>query len=487
MKLVFGEWLPDQPALDNPGATVAMNVLPYTQTYGSLPSLSSFSTALNAACVGSITVQASNGIIHNHAGSGTQLMALNSGKTFNNVSKSGDYTNVEAWEWTRYGDRIITVSGHNREDPQFFDLNTGNLYADLAGTPPKAATIATVRNFIVLGGTNDGTTRPNRVVWSGYNNTELWDPSAATQSDFRDLTGDGGDIQRIVPGQYGVIFQKNSIWTMEYVGPPTIWRFNEVEEGRGTPAPHSVCWTGQDVFYLGQDGFYRWRGGASTPIGAEKVDRWFYNEADEFSVNTLRGVVDRTNRIVMWAFKSSIDLTYNDRLLIYNWAVDRWSYAEIDTEVISEYLTADVNLDGLSDILTDGIDIDSIPVDSVAYRGGRVSMIAFDTDHKASTFSGAALGAVLETKEFGRDDRRRTVLKTVRPLVDGASTTVTVQSGTRNQQNANYSYSLAKSENALGEYNFRSNARYHRLRVNTSGNFNDAFGVDIDLEASSMR
>ena len=93
----------------------------------------------------------------------------------------------------------------------------------------------------------------------------------------------------------------------------------------------------------------------------------------------------------------------------------------------------------------------------------------------------------METKEFGRDDRRRTILKTVRPLVDGASATVTVQSGTRNQQNANYSFSLAKSENALGEYNFRSNARYHRLRVNTSGNFNDAFGVDIDLEASSMR
>ena len=63
-KMIFGEWLPDQPALDNPGATIAKNVLPYVRTYGSFKSLRSFSAALNAACVGSVTVKDSAGIIH---------------------------------------------------------------------------------------------------------------------------------------------------------------------------------------------------------------------------------------------------------------------------------------------------------------------------------------------------------------------------------------------------------------------------------------
>jgi hypothetical protein len=54
-------------------------------------------------------------------------------------------------------------------------------------------------------------------------------------------------------------------------------------------------------------------------------------------------------------------------------------------------------------------------------------------------------------------------------------------------QNENYSYTLAHSVNDLGEMNFREKARYHRVRVNTSGNFNDAFGVDITAQERGRR
>jgi len=75
----------------------------------------------------------------------------------------------------------------------------------------------------------------------------------------------------------------------------------------------------------------------------------------------------------------------------------------------------------------------------------------------------------------------------VRPLVDGSNATVTVQVGTRMNQNENYSYTLAQSVNDLGEMNFREKARYHRVRVNTTGNFNDAFGVDITAQERGRR
>ena len=484
-KVVFGEWLPDQPALDNPGATIAKNVIPYVQTYGSLNSLESFSDALTSACVGSITVKDNDSNIYNHAGTATTIESLNAAKAWSDVSKSGGYTGVLNWSWTRFGDRLIACAGN--VDPQYYDLGSSSTYLDLPGSPPKASTIATVRNFVVMGDINDGTNRPNRIVWSGYNNTELWTPSAATQSDTRDLEGDGGHIQTIVPGQRGVIFQENSIWTMDYSGPPTIFRLSEVEEGRGTPAPQSVCWAGQDIFFLGQDGFYRFTGNRALPIGAEKVDRWFFSENDEFSIKFVRGVVDRRNRMVIWSFRTDVTLAYNDRLLIYNWAADRWSYAEVNTEVISEYLTADVDLDGLTAVLPNGIDIDSINVDTGAFKGGRVSMTAFGTDHKMATFSGTALSAQVETAEFGNAQGNTILLKSVRPLVDGANSTVTVQVGTRMNLNENYSYTLAQSANDLGEMNFREQARFHRVRVNTTGNFDDAFGVDITAQERGRR
>ena len=484
-KMIFGEWLPDQPALDNPGATIAKNVLPYVRTYGSFKSLQSFSDALHAACVGSITVKDSAGIIHVHAGSETKIEDLSATKTWSDISKSGGYVGASSWRWSRFGDRLIAVAPGIA--PQFYDLTTSSTYLDLPGTPPKAESIATIRNFLVLGNLNDGSARPNRLNWSGYNNTELWTPSIATQSDTRDLEGDGGDIQAIVPGQYGVVFQENSIWTMTYSGPPTIFRLNEVEEGRGTPAPDSVCWSGSTIYYLGQDGFYSFTGQGSRPIGAEKIDRWFFDTADENSVRFVRGVVDRRNRMVIWSFRSSSTITFNDHLLIYNWAADKWSYCQIDTEVISEYLTTDFTLDQLDTPLPNGIDIDSIPVDSEAFRGGRVSMAAFDTSHKMGTFDGASLSAELETKEIADPSGNTLVLTGVRPLVDGANAVVTVQSGTRTNQNENFTYGLAQAQNTLGKMSFRNKARYHRIRVNTSGEFNDAFGVDIDVTLGGKR
>mgnify|MGYP003148194597 CR=1 FL=1 len=484
-KMVFGEWLPDQPALDNPGATIAKNVLPYVRTYGSFKSLQSFSNALHNVCVGSATVKDSAGIIHVHAGSETKLEELSATKTWSDISKSGGYVGAASWRWARFGDRLIAVAPGIA--PQFYDLTTSTTYLDLPGTPPKAECIATIRNFLVLGNLNDGTARPNRLNWSGYNNTELWTPSIATQSDTRDLEGDGGDIQAIVPGQYGVVFQENSIWTMTYSGPPTIFRLNEVEEGRGTPAPDSVCWSGSTIYFLGQDGFYAFNGQSSRPIGAEKIDRWFFETADENSVRFVRGVVDRRNRMVIWSFRSSSTLNHNDFLLIYNWAADKWSYCEVDTEVISEYLTTDFTLDQLDTPLPNGIDLDSIPVDSEAFRGGRVSMAAFDTSHRMGTFNGASLNAELETKEIADPSGNTLVLTGVRPLVDGAGATITVQSATRTNQNENYSYGLAQAQNTLGKMSFRNKARYHRIRVNTTGEFSDAFGVDIDVQLGGKR
>ena len=479
MRIRFGEWLPDQPALNNPGSALVKNVIPYAQAYGPLRSLSSFTGALTEACVSAIWAKDTDGDTYNHAGSASALWSLGNDYDWDDVSQVGGYNNAN-WEWTQYGNRLIAVDIN--DVPQYYDLGTSALYADLSGSPPKAAHIGTVKNFVVLGNVIDGLNEyPNRVVWSGYNNTTLWTPSRATQSDRRDLEGRGGQVQRVVSGDYGVIFRENSINVMEYAGPPTIFNIREVENGRGTIAPQSVCWAGNQIFYLSHDGFYRF-GQGSTPIGAEKVDRWFFNTVSE--VTNTRGVVDRTNKLVLWLFRSDSSLSYFNRLLIYNWAADKWSHCEINLECIAEFLSLPVTLDGLDTILTGGIDADSIPVDSPAFQGGTLSMIGFGTDHKAGTFSGDALTAELETVEMGESSRFS--VRNARPLVDGGAT-VTVADGYRNSQSENYAYGPLKGLTDLGVANFRNNARYHRLKVRVEGGFTNAIGVDADAAPGGFR
>jgi hypothetical protein len=421
----------------------------------------------------------SNGTIHAHAGTATTLEALQSDLTWDNISQASDYSGVTSWEWTRTSNRLIAVD--IAENPQYYDMGTSTLYADLSGTPPKAAHIATVRNFVVLGNINDGTAYPDRLHWSGYNSSTLWTPSRSTQSDRRDLGGNGGKIQRIVPGQTGIVFQERSIWAMSYAGPPTIFTLSELEPGRGTIAPNSVCWVGGVVYYLGLDGFYRFAG-RSESIGTERVDRWFFNTVDQSAMDETRGAVDPKNKLVIWAFKSSGSLAYFDRVIIYNYAADKWSYGELNTEAIGTYASVGYTLDGL-DTLVPSIDGSSVSFDSDAYQGGVISLAAFDSAHKLAAFSGAPLTAEIDTVEMGED--HRVSVKAARPLVNGGM--VTIADVYRNEQTDDAETSMFKPTNAMGVANFRENARYHRMRCHVSGEFSFAQGVDVEIVRAGKR
>ena len=480
----LGEWLPDLPPLENPGALEARNVIPLLTSYKSLNDLSSFTNALSNPALGALWFQASDNTIFNFAGDITALYRLDGNTTWTNVSKGGGYTAVVNWEFAKFGDRAIAVA--DGEAPQYYDAGVSALFADLAGSPPIAARAAVVRDFVVLGDLQ--AFGPNFVAWSGFNSSELWTPSRATQSDRQELFGRGGRVQKIVPGEYGVIVQEHSIHRMDYVGPPVIFQFDEVERGRGTPAPNSVIWTGSQVFYYGHDGFYLFNGQSSEPIGANRVNQWFADEADVSGLSSMRGVIDRQNRIAMWAFRSSSSLPYNDRIILYNWTTNRWAYAHVNTQVLAEFVSSGFSLDQLDTPLPSGIDIDSINVDSDAFKGGALGLQAFDTLNQSATFSGTPLVALIDTAEYRGSNGRRIRTNRQRPIVDGTpATVISIAKGTRNNQTENVTFGTFQSLNRNGETRLRSDARYCRYRLQIEGGFNHAHGIEAHQQETGMR
>lgn len=481
----FGEWLPDLPEYSNPGALLAKNVIPQLDSYRGLNSLTSFTNALTGACLGVFWAQDDNNFVYNFAGDATKLYQLTAGDTWSDISRTvgGAYAATN-WEFTKFGDRIIAAS--KADDLQYYDLNVSSNFAALPGSPPKAKTVATVRDFVMLG--DISTLGGNYIQWSGYNNSELWTPSIKTQSDFQELFGRGGRVQRIIPGSYGIIFTEHSIFTAEYVGPPVIFQINEVERKRGTPAPNSTAWTGGKVFYFGWDGFYVFDGQRSTPISHNKISNWFATNCPADVFDKIRTAVDRINRLVIWSFRTSASETINNRLLIYNWAVNRWSYAEVDTQIIDEFVSPGFSLDDLDTLFAD-IDSESIPVDSAAYAGGSINLQAFNASNQATTFAGAPLAATIDTKEISGPDHRRIVTNSIRPLVEAqGNSTITVAVGCRDRLQDNVTFSLPKSLNGInGEASVRKNSRYQRYRVSISNGFLHGDGVMTNGRLSGGR
>ena len=476
MRIELGEWLPDQPVFNNPGCVNAQNTLPKAQSYGQLNSLSSFSGALTGACLGAFWMPDTSGNAHNFAGDSTKLYKYDGSGTWDDVT-SGTYSTAVSWKFEKYGDgRCIAVD--IGQPVQYYDIGVTTKFQDLAGSPPQAKYVATVRDFLVLANI---ASNPNRVQWCGFNNSELWTPSLLTQSDFQDLPGRGANITGTVPGAYGVIFQESSIWRMDYVGPPTVWRFDEVERGRGTRSPNSIVHYGTNVFYYDPSGFYHFDGTGSTPIGHERVDQWFNTNSGDYL--TIQGVIDRQNQLVLWGFKSSAAKTYNDRLVIYSFATNRWSWGEVETQYMSERQAQQITLDGLDTPFPSGIDLQSIPMDTQAFNTN-LNVQAFNGSNESCTFEGAALDANFETRELSMDEHG-TFTNSVRPLVDAG--TVTVQFGGRGSQTVTSTYSNSVSLNRIGEASHRVNKRFQRFRFQVTGGFDYAQGVEVRSRQAGRR
>jgi hypothetical protein len=476
----FGEWMPDLADFQNPGITEAKNVIPTADGYRPFPGLSAFSNALDNRSQGAGAGVDTAGTVTIYAGDEAKLYRL-VGSTFTDASQPGGYATAGdgGWEFVQFGKTMIAT---NLQDAVQSVTVGQNTYADLitSSDKPKAQHIDIVREFIVLGNTNDATDgrKPNRVWWSGIGDATDFAPSASTQSDYQDIQT-GGSIQRVIGGvDYGLIFLEREIHRMSYVGSPLVWRFDPIDRKRGTPIPGSVIGFGRFVFFISDEGFFLSDGSQSIPIGQNKVDQFFWDQLDTVYFSRVSAAVDPVQKMVWWSFPGTgSSAGQPNKLLGYQWVDKRWAHVDLETQIIARLFERGYTLDTI-DAVSDDLDALPLSLDSAAWTGGGLEMVAFDTDKKMALFEGSNLEATLETTEFTLGPGR-SKLRSHRPLVDTSSVTVAVASRVRQADPA--SFGSAASLTPHGMAPARSEGRYHRdrLTIAAGATWTRAQGVEV--------
>jgi hypothetical protein len=258
----------------------------------------------------------------------------------------------------------------NFTDPvQSITIGAAGLFADhiTSTLKPKARDVAAIREFLVLGNTNDTTDGdvPYRVWWSAYRDSLDFDPAAATQCDFEDRPA-GGHVQRIIGGaEYGLVFQQERLVRMSYAGSPAIFQFDEIDRKRGTPVPNSVIGHGLFVYWLSDEGFYMTDGLQSTQIGHNQIDRTFQAAFDVASGVSMSAAIDPANKIVAWLFPANGSTSPN-KIYFYNWEDRRWSEADVALELLANTTTEGFTLEGLDAVALDSAADTTISVNEAA-------------------------------------------------------------------------------------------------------------------------
>ena len=482
----FGEWLPDQPALENPGVTLATNVVPVAAGYKAMKTMADYSGAAAAYVRGIFAAKGSNDTNNLFAGDATKLYLLSAGdSSLANKSKSGNYTlgTKDAWRFVQFGDRVIAAHGTD-DILQSYVIGTSSLFADLSGTP-AARYIAVVRDFVVTGYVRySSTTHPWRVYWSAIDDATGW-TIGTNQSDIQDIA-DIGNITGIVGGEYGVVLFENGIVRMTYAGSPLIFQFDKVETSRGCPYPGSVANVGPFVFYLSQDGFYLFDGNSSRSIGSEKIDRTFFDEFDKANAHRMTVGVDPRNKLIIWSYPTTSSTP--NKILVYNYLLERWSSIELEHDSVASFFSPSYTLENVDNV-NSSIDALETSLDDALWVGGEF-FLGGSKDKKIQTFTGAALTATVQTAEFENTPGQASMVTQIQPYVtrdnDATTPAISAQVASRARPHALQSFGTASNVNANNFIPLRSSGRFHQIKFSAS-DFGTFQGFDMAIQAGGMR
>jgi len=347
--LPFGEFRPDVSDYEGQHSKDIINAVPHGDGYGPFFSFKAVTSALASACRGGLYALKNDGSVAIFAGTSTKLYMLNNtNSAWTDVSRSGgSYTALSDnrnWSMVQFNNYVVAVNGNN--NPQVFDLTSSTAFADLGGSPPQADFATIVNRFLVL----SGLASPNvyRVQWSGLNAITTWD-NVTNLSNYQDMA-DGGVVRGVAGGEYGTIFQDTTIRRMVFQpGSSLIFGIDRISANDGLFAPYSLVSAGDRIFWYSPTGFKMMLPGLyPQPIGKEKVDRTFQMDVDQSNLQLMIGSADPRYQRVYFAYKSVSGVSgLFDKILCYDWVLDRWSVIYQSGEYILPLSQPGLTLEGV--------------------------------------------------------------------------------------------------------------------------------------------
>jgi hypothetical protein len=476
-KLTFGEWMPDQPSVSG-ALTDAKNVVSLAIGYGPFPTPVTFSSSNAAENLTSLyAAKQPDGNTALFAAGLSKIYTVSGVGTITQVKTGMTTATADRVRFTQFGKTVITTN--NADKLQAWTLGTSTAFADLSATAPIAKFITVVRDFVVCANIKEsGDQSQYRVRWSALNDETDWTENVNTQSDYQDIP-DGGQIVGIRGGEFGLVLLERAIHRMTYVGTPFIFQFDNISRGKGCMVSGSIAQYQGVTFFLSDDGFYMCDGQTVTAIGAEKIDRFFLQDASESDYGTMSSAVDPIRKLVIWNYKT---VNGNRSVIIYNFKTQKWTYGDAGTDFLAEASTSAVTLESL-DSISGSIDALTTSLDSQLYVGGKY-FLGGTLATRVMTYTGVNQAAVISTGDL--DIGANSVVTLARPIVDNGSANVAIASRTLLNQGVSFNTAVAaSSENRVP---LRSAGRYHRLKVNPTGdNWDNAISVDVDITPQGVR
>ena len=466
----FGPFHPDKPSRLNDGVlSVASGVLPLPDGYRPCGQFVGDFSALPAAPRGGATFVSTTGVASIITGTQTSLYRA-VGSSFEEIGTGYSVQGSMRWRFAQFGD--LAIATNSADAPVKINLSDFTV-SPLGGNPPKFESIGVVKDFLV------GTVRNgaiNVIGWSALNNAESWTVGTG-QADYNEFP-DGGRVNGILSGEFGVILQRNAIRVMNYVGGNIIFSIDVVSTNIGCISPHTVAQAGRLGFFVDDKGPAMWNGSDVQLIGDEEWSRAFMAGYDVNDWPECSTAIDRKEGIVLWAMP--------DKVWGYNWRLNKAFTLPYVSPIIFSGVSKGINIDELDETVgalddnVDGVGLSSL--DDPSFGGGNPLLYVFSNTYELGTFSGTPMAATFTGTDLELIPGRRANVRFVRPDIDCDTLTVSLKSKQRLVDS--YATGTSTEYTASGDVPVRVSGRYIQPTISIAAGEAWTFAKGVDYVAS---
>jgi hypothetical protein len=256
---------------------------------------------------------------------------------------TGNPINADDWTLDNWGAVLLSCANSNGASA----LNYGGtpfqpIYQwDSEGGSPTATVIANAppvndgmfvampqRQIIAWGSTFTGIADPLLIRWCDVGNYDSWVGTVVNQAGSYRLPKGSKIVGCIQGPQQGLVWTDLGLWSMQYIGPPYVYSFNEVGSGCGMIARKAAASINGSVYWMGASQFFTLSANGVEPVPCPVWDVIF-QDLDTTNLQKIRVAVNSRFGEITWFYPSKSDDGEINAYVKLNVFMNVWDYGQM--------------------------------------------------------------------------------------------------------------------------------------------------------------
>ena len=277
------------------------------------------------------------------------------------VPSTGTAINSDDWSLDNWGEILLACPTNfnfapvYQQDPQFQPIYEW----DPTGSDPIAVVIPQAppvnggffvampqRQIIAWGSTFTGIQDPLLVRWCDVSNYNDWIGTVINQAGSYRIPKGSRIVGAIQAAQQAFLWTDISVWSMQYIGQPFVYSFNEVGSGCGLIAKNAAASINGSVFWMGPSQFFSMTEGGVQPVSCPIWDVIF-QDLDQTNLQKIRVGVNSRFGEITWYYPTMSNGGEVNAYAKYNVFLRVWDFgtmgrsAWVDQSVLGPPIGAD--------------------------------------------------------------------------------------------------------------------------------------------------